>query len=427
MKKILVVGSGGREHALAWKLIQSTHTEIVYVAPGNAGTLLEEGVENVDINVEDITNLINFVESQSIDLTIVGPEVPLVAGIVDSFIERGHLILGPNKFCAQLEGSKSFAKQFMQQFSIPTASYAEFTERDDAITYLEQQSFPCVIKADGLAAGKGVVIVESKQQAQQVIHSMLDGSAHGDAGRKLIIEDFLPGEEVSFICLVDENMAVPLASSQDHKARDNGDKGPNTGGMGAYSPAPIVNQGLHDEIMHTVIQPTFEGFKTLRQPFKGFLYAGLMISPEGKVNVLEFNCRFGDPETQPIMMRMQNDFSELCWAAVHNQLSQTSLTWDSRSALGVVMAAGGYPETYAKGKIISGVDQINSTDTKVFHAGTKLEDNALKTAGGRVLCVTALGDDIKLAQKIAYANVNKISWEDAFYRDDIGYRAVSKN
>lgn len=424
MKKILVVGSGGREHALAWKLIQSPSTEIVYVAPGNAGSHLEKGITNIDIPSDDINNLLHFAKSNDIDLTVVGPEAPLVAGIVDTFLDNDLIVLGPDKYCAQLEGSKSFAKQFMQQFSIPTAAYAEFTDIAAANTYLQSHTYPCVIKADGLAAGKGVVIAQSFAEAKQAVETMLDGSAHGEAGKKVVIEEFLPGEEVSFICLVDNNNVVPLASSQDHKARDNGDLGPNTGGMGAYSPAPIVTEVLHNKIMQEVIRPTIQGFHDLHHPFRGFLYAGLMINAAGEPKVLEFNCRFGDPETQPIMLRMQNDFSQLCWLAANNQLAEADLAWDSRSALGVVMAAGGYPAAYDKGLTISGLETVTDQNVKVFHAGTTMDNDIIKTAGGRVLCVTALGEEIKSAQHTAYENVKKISWEGAFYRDDIGYRAI---
>ena len=424
MKRILVIGSGGREHALAWKLSQSEHTDTVYVAPGNAGTEREANVENIDISSDDIPALLAFVSANAIDLTIVGPEAPLVAGIVDEFTAGGQPILGPHKFNAQLEGSKAFAKQFMQQFSIPTANYSEFTEPKSAIEYVQQNTLPIVIKADGLAAGKGVVIAQSKQEAITTIKSMLSGSAHGDAGKKIVIEEFLQGEEVSFICLVDHDTVVPLASSQDHKARDNGDQGPNTGGMGAYSPAPIVTPALHEQILEQVIYPTVNGFIQMGHPYQGFLYAGLMISPSGIPKVLEFNCRFGDPETQPIMLRLQNDFSELCNLAANHQLQTTNLHWDPRSALSVVMAAGGYPFDYAKGETISGLNDADNETIKVFHAGTEQHNGDVKTNGGRVLCVTALGDDIQTAQHSAYNAVKKITWKDAFYRTDIGYRAI---
>lgn len=425
MKKILVVGCGGREHALAWKLIQSPHCEKVYVAPGNAGTELEPNVENINIGSEDIMALLQFATEHNIDLTVVGPEAPLVAGIVDEFTSQGLTIFGPAQYNAQLEGSKSFAKQFMRQFSIPTAAYQEFTDIDTAITYLNLQSFPLVIKADGLAAGKGVVIADTKELAVDTVQSMLSGKAHGAAGEKIVIEEFIAGEEVSFICLVDHQTVIPLASSQDHKARDNGDQGPNTGGMGAYSPAPIVTQELHNKIMQEVIQPTVQGFIKLGHPYRGFLYAGLMITATGVPKVLEFNCRFGDPETQPIMMRLQSDLAELCWCAARNELTPVKLQWNPNCALGVVMAAGGYPLSYAKGEIITGLENTKDDDTKVFHAGTVADQDRIKTAGGRVLCVTALGKDIKAAQEKAYEGVAKINWKDVYYRTDIGYRAIS--
>ena len=394
------------------------------MAPGNAGTKLEPNIENINIDSEDIKTLSQFVKENSIDLTIVGPEAPLVAGIVDEFTSQGLTIFGPSQYNAQLEGSKSFAKQFMQQFSIPTAAYQEFTEIEKATAYIAQQSFPLVIKADGLAAGKGVVIADTKKLAIDTANSMLSGDAHGAAGKKIVIEEFIEGEEVSFICMVNRNTVIPLASSQDHKARDNGDQGPNTGGMGAYSPAPIVTPDLHESIMQKVIQPTVQGFNELGHPYTGFLYAGLMITPAGVPKVLEFNCRFGDPETQPIMMRLQSDLAELCWQAARNELTPMKLKWSSLSALGVVMAAGGYPFSYAKGETITGLEQIEG-DTKVFHAGTTIDQDKIKTSGGRVLCVTALGEDIRNAQEKAYQGVSKINWTDAFYRTDIGYRAIS--
>ena len=424
MKNILVIGSGGREHALAWKLIQSPQINTVYVAPGNAGTALEENIVNVNISSDDIPALIAFAQDNSIDLTVVGPEAPLVAGVVDQFTAQGLNIFGPRQYNAQLEGSKSFAKQFMQRFNIPTAAYQEFTETSPALDYLSKQSYPIVIKADGLAAGKGVVIAQNQQQANQAVESMLSGDAHGDAGRKVVIEEFIHGEEVSFICIVDGDTVVPLASSQDHKARDNGDVGPNTGGMGAYSPAPLVTEELHASIIKNVIQPTMQGFIELGHPYQGFLYAGLMITSNGEPKVLEFNCRFGDPETQPILMRLQSDLSQLCWDTAHNKLTATQLDWNPQPALGVVLAAGGYPFAYDKGEIITGLDDINHAHTKVFHAGTQLNDGAVTTSGGRVLCVTALGDDIQSAQSNAYAGVKTIQWKDVYYRDDIGYRAV---
>ena len=427
MKNILVIGSGGREHALAWKLIQSTHTKKVYVAPGNAGTATEPGIENVSISSDDIDSLLSFAQANQIDLTVVGPEAPLVAGIVDKFQQAGLVIFGPKQFNAQLEGSKSFAKQFMQDNNIPTASYEEFTDASLAVEYLAKQSYPIVIKADGLAAGKGVVIAQSQQQAVEAVEDMLSGNAHGDAGRKVVIEDFIQGEEVSFICIIDHDTIVPLASSQDHKARDNGDLGPNTGGMGAYSPAPLVDEQMNERIISSVIQPTVDGFIKVGQPYQGFLYAGLMITPSGEAKVLEFNCRFGDPETQPILMRLQSDLSELCWQAARNELTTSTLEWHPQAALGVVMAAGGYPFKYAKGEVISGLEDINQQHTKVFHAGTTKNADDIVTAGGRVLCVTALGEDIQTAQQSAYAAVKKIHWNDVYYRDDIGFKAIKNS
>ena len=424
MNTILVVGSGGREHALAWKFIQSPHTTKVYVAPGNAGTHLEAGIENIDISSDDIDSLLQFAQERAIDLTVVGPEAPLVEGIVDKFKQAGQIIFGPSQYAAQLEGSKSFAKKFMQTNAIPTAAYGEFTNVDSALDYLDEQSMPIVIKADGLAAGKGVVIAQTLEQAKQTVVDMLSGSAHGDAGKKIVIEEFIKGEEVSFICLVDHSTIIPLASSQDHKARDAGDQGPNTGGMGAYSPSPLVTKELHSRIMDDVIRPTVKGFTNLDHPYQGFLYAGLMITPVGVPKVLEFNCRFGDPETQPIMMRMKSDLSQLCYDAALNQLEAQSLEWDSRSALGVVLAAGGYPLSYRKGDSIQGLDLVADDSIKVFHAGTVLEDGDIKTCGGRVLCVTALGEDIRQAQQSAYRTVNSINWKDMYYRDDIGYKAI---
>ena len=423
MKKILVIGGGGREHALAWKFIQSPNTDKVYVAPGNAGTSLEPNIENVSISSDDIDGLLAFAKDNEIDMTVVGPEAPLVAGIVDVFVSNGLVIFGPHQFNAQLEGSKSFAKQFMQKCNIPTAAYQEFTLAEEAIHYLSSQSFPIVIKADGLAAGKGVVIAHNHQEGVDAINSMLTDGVHGAAGEKIVIEEFIQGEEVSFICVVDHDTVIPLASSQDHKARDDGDLGPNTGGMGAYSPAPIVNDTLHSRILEEVIQPTIQGFINENHPYQGFLYAGLMITPGGDPKVLEFNCRFGDPETQPILMRLQSDLSEVCWDAARHQLQPTELEWNPQAALGIVMAAGGYPFSYDKGDVITGLDQVQQ-NSKVFHAGTSRDGDSITTAGGRVLCVTALGDDIREAQRIAYQGVELIKWKDVYYRNDIGYRAI---
>ncbi len=424
--KILVVGGGGREHALAWKLSQSDKVSQVYVAPGNAGTAAEPKTTNVAIDAEDIPSLLNLAKTKSIDLTIVGPEAPLVAGIVDQFKQHQLPIFGPIAATAQLEGSKAFAKQFMHENNIPTGEYAVFTDLDKANIYIESKPVPIVIKADGLAAGKGVVIAQTHEEALQCAKQMLSGSSFGSAGQRIVVEEFIQGEEASFICMVDGKHVLPLASSQDHKARDDGDLGPNTGGMGAYSPAPIVDKNMHQRILDEIIYPTIKGFEKRGTPYMGFLYAGIMIDAQGNPYVLEFNCRFGDPETQPILMRMQSDLATLCDAALSQQLDQQSISWDSRSALGVVLAAGGYPEKYVKGEIIHGLSSQKNGTQKIFHAGTKLQDKTVVTNGGRVLCVTALGEDIREAQKRAYALTNSISWTNMFFRSDIGYRAIKK-
>ena len=423
--KILIIGSGGREHALAWKIAQSSKVTKVYVAPGNAGTAIETKTENIGIDAEDIASLRNFAQQNKIDLTIVGPEAPLVAGIVDEFEKYSLEIFGPTAKTAQLEGSKAFAKQFMQQHGIPTGDYAVFTDYQKAVDYISAKPLPLVIKADGLAAGKGVIIAETKNEALQCAKQMLSGSSFGDAGQRIVVEEFLQGEEASFICMVDGKHVLPLASSQDHKARDEGDTGPNTGGMGAYSPAPIIDQNMHEKILEKVVLPVVDGFAEQGTPYKGFLYAGLMIDKNSTPYVLEFNCRFGDPETQPILMRMQSDLAELCLAGTKKELHQHKIEWDNRTALGVVLAAGGYPESYKKGEVIEGLPENNSTTTKVFHAGTKLEDNKVLTNGGRVLCVTALGNNILEAQKTTYNLVKQISWPEMFYRKDIGHRAIN--
>ena len=420
---VLVIGGGGREHALAWKLSQSPKVSKIFVAPGNAGTAAEPKTENIAIDAEDIAALKTFALQKNIDLTIVGPEAPLVAGIVDKFSEASLPIYGPTAATAQLEGSKAFAKKFMVENGIPTGVYAVFTNYQEAENYISSQIFPIVIKADGLAAGKGVVIAKNKQEALQCAEHMLSGSSFGNAGHRIVVEEFIQGEEASFICMVDGKNILPLASSQDHKARDKGDKGPNTGGMGAYSPAPIVDEAMHQKIIDQVITPVVNGFAQQGTPYVGFLYAGLMINADLTPKVLEFNCRFGDPETQPILMRMQSDLAELCLAAVNQQLDQHTIEWDARAALGVVLAAGGYPEHYDKGAIIQGLP--NESDTqKVFHAGTKTKDGNVVTNGGRVLCATALGKDIADAQKHAYKVTRQISWPNMFYRNDIGYRAI---
>ncbi len=424
--KILVIGGGGREHALVWKLSQSPNVSKIYVAPGNAGTAAEPKAYNIAIDAEDIAALHSFALQEKIDLTIVGPEAPLVAGIVDTFNESSLSIFGPTADTAQLEGSKAFAKEFMQQHGIPTGAYAVFTNYQEAEAYISSQSFPLVIKADGLAAGKGVVIAQTKPEALQCAKQMLSGSSFGNAGQRIVVEEFIQGEEASFICMVDGKNILPLASSQDHKARDEGDKGPNTGGMGAYSPAPIVDEAMHQKIIDQVITPVVDGFAKQGTPYVGFLYAGVMINADLTPMVLEYNCRFGDPETQPILMRMQSDFAELCDAAVNKKLDHYTIKWDSRSALGVVLAAGGYPENYHKGEIIQGLPEDSETQ-KVFHAGTAIEGNNVITNGGRVLCATALGNGILEAQQNAYALTQQISWKGMFYRNDIGYRAIKTN
>lgn len=419
---VLIIGSGGREHAMAWKAAQDSAVSKVFVAPGNAGTAQEPNVENVAVKVSDIEGLVAFAQREQIDLTIVGPEVPLVLGVVDAFEAAGLTIFGPQKAAAQLEGSKAFAKDFLARHNIPTASYQNFTDAGLAKAYVEAQGTPIVIKADGLAAGKGVILAFSEQQAFDVIDDMLAGNVFGEAGSRVVIEEFLVGEEASFIVMVDGKHITALATSQDHKARDNGDQGPNTGGMGAYSPAPVVTPAIHDKVMAEVIRPTVDGLAKEGITYKGFLYAGLMISATGEVKVLEFNCRFGDPETQPILMRLASPFAQLCLAGATGQLNTFDVEWDPRSALGVVMAAGGYPGSYPQGDMIDGVDAV--TEAKVFHSGTALQDGQLVTAGGRVLCVTALGDDLAAAQQRAYHAVSKIHWKDVYYRTDIGFKAL---
>jgi phosphoribosylamine--glycine ligase len=424
--RILVVGGGGREHALAWKLAQSPQVTRVFVAPGNAGTAIEPKVENRAIEAEDIPALLAFAREASIDLTVIGPEGPLVAGIVDAFTASGQRCLGPTREAAQLEGSKTFAKEFLARHQIPTAAFATFTDPRAALDYLRRQPLPIVIKADGLAAGKGVVIAETLAEAEAAIAAMLSGNAFGAAGSRIVIEEFLCGEEASFICLVDGQDVVPFASSQDHKARDDGDRGPNTGGMGAYSPAPVIDAALHERIMEQVIRPTLHGLARDGIRYRGFLYAGLMIGADGAPRVLEFNCRFGDPETQPILLRLTSDFATLCRAACDGQLAGQQLVWDPRASLGVVLAAGGYPGGYRKGDVIDGLDRKDTADCKVFHAGTRIDDGNIRTTGGRVLCVCALGDTVSAAQARAYERVRQIHWPDMLYRTDIGYRAIAR-
>lgn len=423
--KILIIGGGGREHALAWKAAQSSKVSKVFVAPGNAGTAQESKLENIAIGAEDIDALLQFAKDNQIALTIVGPEAPLCSGIVDQFSAAGLKCFGPSQGAAQLEGSKAFTKDFLARNNIPTAAYGNFTEIQPAKEYVRKVGTPIVIKADGLAAGKGVIIAENEKQAFDAIDDMLAGNKFGDAGHRVVVEEFLVGEEASFIVMVDGKNILPLATSQDHKARDNGDKGPNTGGMGAYSPAAVVTNEMHDAIMQRVIIPTVKGMAKEGNPYTGFLYAGIMISPEGIPKVLEYNCRFGDPETQPIMSRLKSDIVELCLAAIDKKLNQTSVEWDERFAVGIVMAAGGYPDSYAKGTVISGLDSTIE-NSKVFHAGTQMKDGDVVTAGGRVLCVVALADSVTAAQSLAYERVKTINWQDVYYRDDIGHRAIAR-
>jgi len=424
---ILIIGGGGREHALAWKVAQSPLVERVFVTPGNAGTALEPRLTNVPIAAEAIDALLAFAQNQAIDLTIVGPETPLVLGIVDSFTAVGLKCLGPSQEAAQLEGSKSFSKAFLARHAIPTAAYGAFSELQPALDYLHRVGAPIVVKADGLAAGKGVVLAEDLASAEAAVRAMLSGQSFGAAGQRVVIEEFLRGEEASFIALVDGTHILPLASSQDHKAVGDGDSGPNTGGMGAYSPAPVVTPEIHARVMREVMEPTVRGMAAEGRPYRGFLYAGLMIGADGTPKVLEFNCRCGDPETQPILLRLRSDLVPLCLAAVDGRLDQVGADWDPRAALGVVLAAGGYPDHYAKGYPISGLPQEPSTDSKVFHAGTALaEDGRVVTSGGRVLCATALGTSVAEAQQHAYALAEGIQWQDRYCRWDIGYRAVAR-
>jgi phosphoribosylamine--glycine ligase len=424
--KILIVGGGGREHALAWKAAQSEKVDTVFVAPGNPGTANEDKVSNVDIGAEDIAALKTFAKNEEIDLTLIGPENPLVDGIVDEFQQAGMPCFGPSKDAAILEGSKSFSKDFLQRHNIPTAEYQVFTEIDAAKEYVKEKGAPIVVKADGLAAGKGVIIAMTENEAVIAVEDMLSGNKFGDAGHRVVIEEFMQGEEASFIVMADGKNILPLASSQDHKARDEGDAGPNTGGMGAYSPAPVVTDEIHARIMQEVIEPTIRGMAEEGREYVGFLYAGVMITADGTPRVLEFNCRFGDPETQPIMMRLKSDLIELCQAALDGKLNGVTADWDERAALGVVLASAGYPASASKGEVISGLSNNFPEGTKVFHAGTAQHENAVVTAGGRVLCVTALGKSVSQAQQSAYQAVAKISWDGMFYRKDIGHRAINR-
>jgi phosphoribosylamine--glycine ligase len=423
---VLIIGGGGREHALAWKAAQSNAVATVYVAPGNAGTGAEPGMQNVAIAVNDFAALADFAVANDVALTIIGPEQPLVDGVVDYFNERGLRCFGPSKGAAQLEGSKAFTKDFLARHAIPTGAYANFTELEPALAYLREQGAPIVVKADGLAAGKGVIVAETLQQAEAAVRDMLADNRFGDAGCRVVIEEFLAGEEASFIVIADGEHALPMATSQDHKRVGEGDTGPNTGGMGAYSPAPVVTPQVHQRVMDEVIMPTLRGMAAEGNPYTGFLYAGLMIDANGTPRVIEYNCRFGDPETQPIMMRLVSDLCQLCSAALDGTLDQATTEWDPRPSLGVVMAAGGYPESYESGKPITGLEHNAGADCKVFHAGTRTEAGATVTSGGRVLCVTAVGDTLQQAQQRAYAGAEKIDWEGAFYRTDIGWRALAR-
>ncbi|NCW08233.1 MAG: phosphoribosylamine--glycine ligase [Gammaproteobacteria bacterium] len=422
--KVLVIGGGGREHALAWKLAQSPRVTEVFVAPGNAGTALEANVTNVDLSVSDLDGLVAFAENNAIDYTVVGPEAPLVDGVVDRFEAKGLRCFGPRADCAQLEGSKAFTKEFLKRHNIPTATYGTFTDVDQALAYLDEVGAPIVVKADGLAAGKGVILAETLDEAKSAVKDMLQGNQFGDAGSRVVIEEFLTGEEASFIVMVDGTDVLPLASSQDHKAAYDGDTGPNTGGMGAYSPAPVVDQMCHNRIMSEVIQPTIHGLAADGLRYRGFLYAGIMVTADGTPKVLEYNCRFGDPETQPILFRLKSDLLDLIEAACHGSLGDQIALWDSRAALGVVIAAPGYPGDYPNGAAISLGQDIE--DTKVFHAGTAMSGDQPVTSGGRVLCVTALGSGVTEAQAKAYERLKTVQFEGAEYRTDIGYRAVER-
>ena len=424
--KILVIGNGGREHALAWKASQSPLADTVFVAPGNAGTALEPALQNVAISATDIPALLAFAQQEQIDLTIVGPEAPLVIGVVDAFRAAGLKIFGPTQAAAQLEGSKAFTKDFLARQQIPTAEYQNFTEVEPALAYLREKGAPIVIKADGLAAGKGVIVAMTLAEAEAAVQDMLAGNAFGDAGHRIVIEEFLDGEEASFIVMADGNHVLPMATSQDHKRAGNGDTGPNTGGMGAYSPAPVVTDEIHQRVMDQIIWPTVNGMKAEGNTYTGFLYAGLMIDKSGQPKVIEFNCRFGDPETQPIMLRLNSDLVALCLAAVDGTLDTQTSEWDARPALGVVLAAGGYPGSYRTGDQIHGLPLEAVPEGKVFHAGTTLQDDRVMTSGGRVLCVTALGEDVATAQRNAYAMAESISWDGCFCRHDIGYRAINR-
>jgi phosphoribosylamine--glycine ligase len=424
--KVMIIGSGGREHALAWKAAQSPRVEQVFVVPGNAGTALESKVQNVSIDSTDFHALEHFAREQAIGLTIIGPEAPLVAGIVNHFTAAGLPCFGPSKGAAQLEGSKAFSKDFLKRHGIPTAAYENFTSVEPALAYLRTQPLPIVIKADGLAAGKGVIIAQTLEEAEATVKDMLSGNSFGNAGHRVVIEEFMVGEEASFIVIVDGKHALPFATSQDHKAIFDGDKGPNTGGMGAYSPAPVVTPAVYERAMNEVIMPTVRGMAAEGNTYVGFLYAGLMIDANGAPRVVEFNCRFGDPEAQPVMLRLQTDLIDLCEAALAGTLDRMEIAFDARAAVGVVLAAGGYPDNYARGKVISGLGTSVPEGCKVFHAGTQLKDRQVLSNGGRVLCATALGTTVAEAQAKAYQVVDQISWDGMYCRRDIGWRAVAR-
>lgn len=423
---ILVVGNGGREHTLAWKCAQSDRVENVFVAPGNAGTATERKLTNVPLSTTDFDGLAKFAKEKNIDLTIIGPEAPLVDGIVDYFQEKNLPCFGPSKNAAQLEGSKTFTKDFLARHNIPTAAYESFTDVDKALAYIDQQGAPIVVKADGLAAGKGVIVAMTEAEAKAAVTDMLSGNSFGEAGCRVVIEEFLDGEEASFIVIADGKHILPMATSQDHKRVGNGDTGLNTGGMGAYSPAPVVTDEVYERVMNEVIVPTVEGMAKEGNPFTGFLYAGLMISKDGSPKVIEYNCRMGDPETQPILMRLKSDLVEICEAAIEGALNEMISDWDPRPAVGVVLAAGGYPQNYNKGDVISGLPETETNGEKVFHAGTSLKDGQVVTNGGRVLCVTAMAPTITQAQQRAYQLAKKITWKDCYKRDDIAYRAIER-
>jgi phosphoribosylamine--glycine ligase len=424
--KVLIIGNGGREHALAWKCAQSQDVDEVIVAPGNAGTAREPKVRNMPVSSGDIEALANLAQAEKVGLTIVGPEAPLVAGVVDRFNALGLPCFGPSAAAAQLEGSKAFTKDFLARHRIPTADYKTFSDLEPALAYIREQGAPIVIKADGLAAGKGVIVAMTLKEAEAAATDMLDGGTFGDAGARIVVEEYLDGEEASFIVVTDGKTVLPLATSQDHKARDEGDTGPNTGGMGAYSPAPVVTAEIEARIMSEVILPTLEGMREDGNPYLGFLYAGLMIMADGTPKVIEFNCRMGDPETQPILSRLKSSLTEICTATLEGTLDEVRAEWDPRAALGVVLAAGGYPGSYDKGMPISGLDDADSDDQKVFHAGTRYDGETVVTSGGRVLCVVGLGDTVALAAARAYDAASKIHWDGMFSRSDIGHRAIAR-